>query len=415
MTNELKVSFYLKRESRLGKKQVEGKILYPITGKIIIGNSIAQFATKLKVEERLWHVKSGRATGKSRVAVELNQEINKINLLIHAHYKDIWERIGTVTALDVKSAFQGIASAQKTLLVLFSEMMREFQARIGIDRTSSSYKSYQTTYNHLKQFIRKKYKVSDIPFSRLDLPFIESFDFYLQVECKLKPASMVTIIIYLQKALRIAQHQNLISRPPFDGYKPPKIERQIRSLTTDELERFMSTSLPKRRLYYIRDLFVFSCFTGISYTDLKNLTWKEIVKEKDGSMWISSSRQKTGIPFNVKLLDIPLLIMKKYKGCAKGNLVFRVPTSTTVNNTLKKIATYCGIERNLCFHMSRHSFASQICLSQGVSIESVSRMLGHKDIRTTQRYAHVNNEKLGNDMKQLSLRLAGKFDYPVSK
>lgn len=180
------------------------------------------------------------------------------------------------------------------------------------------------------------------------------------------------------------------------------------------MERFISTPLPKSKLCYIRDIFVFCAFTGISYADLKKLTWKDVIREKDGSLWISTSRQKTGIHFNVKLLDIPLQIIKKYKGCAKGNLVFRVLTSTTLNNTLKKIAVCCGIEKSLCWHMSRHSFASQVCLSQGVSIESVSRMLGHKDIRTTQRYAHVNNEKIGNDMKQLSQRLAGKFDYPVN-
>ena len=118
------------------------KVAYPITGKIIIGNSIAQFATKLKVEEQLWHVKSGRATGKSRVAVELNRVINKINLLIHSHYKDILERNGRVTATDVKNAFQGIASTQKTLLVLFDEMMQEFHSRIGIDRAAGTYKGY---------------------------------------------------------------------------------------------------------------------------------------------------------------------------------------------------------------------------------------------------------------------------------
>jgi integrase len=414
MSNELKVSFYLKRESRLEKSSVGAKVTYPITGKIIIGNSIAQFATKLKVEERFWHVKSGRATGKSRVAVELNREINKINLLIHSHYKDILERTGTVTALDVKNAFQGIATTQKTLLALFDEMMQEFHSRIGIDRTASTYRGYQTTYKYLGEFLRKKYKVSDTPLTRLDLPFIEAFDFYLRVERGLKPATMITNIIYLQKVARIALHRNLISRPPFTGYKPEKPELQTRSLTKDELERFISTPLPKSRLCYIRDLFVFCAFTGISYADLKKLTWKEVIREKDGSLWISALRQKTGIPFNVKLLDIPLQIMKKYKECAKGDLLFRVPTTTIVNNTLKKIAVHCGIEKSLCWHMSRHSFASQVCLSQGVSIESVSRMLGHKDIRTTQRYAHVNNEKIGNDMKQLSLRLEGKFDYPVN-
>lgn len=411
MNNELKVSFYLKRESRLKKSSESENATYPIIGKIIIGNSIAQFSTKLKVEERLWHVKSGRAIGKSRVAVELNREINKINFLIHAHCKDILEHMGTVTAVEVKNAFQGIASTQRTLLVLFEEMMQEFQSRVGIDRSLGTYDGYRQSYNRLKCFIREKYKVSDIPLTRLDLPFIEAFDFYLRVERKLKLSSLTTTVIYLRKAARIALHRNLISRPPFEGYKPEKPEVQTRSLTREELERLISTPLPNPKLCFIRDIFVFSAFTGISYIDVKNLTWKEIFTEKDGSLWVSACRQKTGVPFNVKLLDIPLQIMEKYKGCAKADYVFLIPTLTTVSNALKKIAIACEIKTHLSYHVSRHSFASQVCLSQGVPIESVSRMLGHSDIRTTQRYAQVNNEKIGSDMKLLSQRLAGKFDY----
>jgi hypothetical protein len=169
-------------------------------------------------------------------------------------------------------------------------MMQEFHSRIGIDRSPSTYRGCQTTYKYLEQFLREKYKVGDIPLIRLDLPFIEAFGFYLRVKRGLKPATMITNIIYLQKAARIALHRNLISHPPFTGYKPEKPELQTRSLAKDELERFVSTFLPKSMLCYIRDLFVFSAFTGISYADLKKLTRKEIVREKDGSLWISSSR-----------------------------------------------------------------------------------------------------------------------------
>ncbi|KAA6307247.1 hypothetical protein EZS27_041085, partial [termite gut metagenome] len=150
MNNELKVSFYLKREGRLEKSCVGEDVAYPIIGKIIIGNSIAQFGTKLKVEEHLWNVKSGRAIGKSRIAVELNREINFINLLIHSRYKDILHRTGKVTAIEVKNAFQGIATAQKTLLVHFKNMAEEFRQRIGIDRAASTYPKYNVAYKNLE-------------------------------------------------------------------------------------------------------------------------------------------------------------------------------------------------------------------------------------------------------------------------
>lgn len=160
MNNELKVSFYLKREGSTERTEVNPDTVYPIVGKIIIGYSIAQFSSKLKIEERLWSVKSGRAIGKSRVAVELNREINFINLSIHAHYRDILERTGTVIAQDVKNAFQGIATAQKTLLVLFGEMMQNFQTHIGIDRAESTYRKYITIRKQVKRFLKVKYKSS---------------------------------------------------------------------------------------------------------------------------------------------------------------------------------------------------------------------------------------------------------------
>jgi len=411
MNTDLKVSFYLKREKKEEKRVAGDNPVFPVVGKIIIGKSIAQFSSKLKVDERLWNVKSGRATGKSHAVAELNREINKINLLIHSHYSEILKRTGKVTALEVKNAFQGIASTQKTLLVLFEEIMQEFYSRVGIDRARSSYLQYVGAYKHLQRFIKGKYNVRDIPLSQLDLSFIESFDFYLRVERRLKPASVNGIIIKLLSVVRIALHRNLINHPPFFGYKLERPEFQIRSLSKEEFERLVSTMIQSPDLCLVRDMFLFASFTGISYIDLKNLTWKEIITEEDGSRWISKSRQKTGIPFNVKLLDIPILIIEKYKGYSNNFLVFNVYCQAKINKLLKDVAKLCGINKALSFHQSRHTFASQVCLSQGVPIESVSRMLGHTDIATTQRYAHVNMEKIGSDMKQLSTRISGKYIF----
>ncbi|MDR1372091.1 MAG: phage integrase SAM-like domain-containing protein [Dysgonamonadaceae bacterium] len=175
MNTDLKVSFYLKREKKEQKRVADENSGYPVVGKIIIGKSIAQFSSKLKVEERFWNVKSGRAIGKSKIATELNRELNKINLSIHFHYSEILKRTGKVSALEVKNAFQGIASTQKTLLVLFDEIMQEFQLRIGIDRKQSSYLQYVNTRKHLQRFLKEKYNVKDIPLSQLNLPFIEDF------------------------------------------------------------------------------------------------------------------------------------------------------------------------------------------------------------------------------------------------
>lgn len=158
-------------------------------------------------------------------------------------------------------------------------------------------------------------------------------------------------------------------------------------------------------------MFLFSTFTGLAYADVHKLSWKDIITEDDGSLWISANRQKSHTEFNVKLLNIPIRIMEYYKGLAPDGKVFPHMSLGQVNVGLKRIARNCGINRALSYHMARCTFASQICLSQGVPIESVSRMLGHKHIETTQRYARLNNEKIGNDMQQLSARLATKFNF----
>lgn len=407
MNNELKVSFYIKRE----KSAANTSGIYPIIGKIIIGNTIAQFSSKLKVEERLWNVKSGRATGKSRQAVELNRAINKINLAIHTSYKDILKRTGKVTAVEVKNAFQGNVTTQKTVLVLFEEMMQDFKARIGIDRAASTYKQYEVLYSQLKDFLKVQYHVNDIPFGELDLPFIESLDFYFRVKRKMKARTVKARLVLFNKVVLLALHRNIINRHPFADFGTEKTTLQNKSLNSEELERLVSTPLKSATQRFIRDMFVFSVFTGISYADLKKLEWKDIIKESDGSLWISSERQKTKTAFNVKLLDIPIQIIEYYEGLADNDNVFPVMSLGQVNVGLKRIARHCKINRTLTYHMARYTFASQICLSQGVPIESVSRMLGHTSILTTQRYARLNNEKVINDMKQFAQRIANEFNF----
>ena len=389
MNNELKVSFYIKRE----KSAANACGIYPVIGKIIVGSTLAQFSSKLKVDERLWDVKSGRATGKSRQAVELNRAINRINLAIHASYKDILKRTGKVTAVEVKNAFQGVATAQTTVIALFEEMMRDFKARTGIDRAESTYKQYEVLHDQLKDFLKIQYHASDIPFTELDLPFIESLDFYFRVRRKMKARTVKSRLVLFNKVVLLALHRNIISRHPFAGFETEKITAQDKSLTPEELERLLSTPLKSATQRFIRDMFVFSVFTGISYADLKKLAWKDIIRENDGS------------------LDIPVQIMDYYEGLAEGDSVFPAMSLGQVNVGLKRIARHCKINRALTYHMGRYTFASQICLSQGVPIESVSRMLGHTNIQTTQRYARLNNGKIISDMKMFAERVANEFNF----
>jgi integrase len=403
MNENLKVLFYLK------KNQTKENGLSPVMGRITVGRTMAQFGAKLEADASKWNAKAGRMTGKSRHALEVNRRIDKINLSIHARYKELLTTAGKATAEEVKNAFQGIASTQETLLKVFAEHNETFRKRVGVDREEVTCKKYCNAYRHLSEFLQKKYHIRDMSFRQLTFSFIEAYDFYLRVELKMKPNTVLRSIIPLRKIVRMAQNRGLIPLDPFAAYKPERGKSEHRTLTGDELQKIMDTGFysPMRNL--VRDLFVFSSFTGLAYADIKKLTVRELVTTNDGRQWIITARKKTGTVSRIRLLDIPLQIIEKYRKDRIGETLFPVPGYTTVDVNLKRIDEICGIGRKLTFHMARHTFASQVCLSQGVPIETVSRMLGHKDIHTTQIYAAVSTGKISSDMAKLSRRIAGRF------
>jgi len=235
---------------------------------------------------------------------------------------------------------------------------------------------------------------------------MDAFVYYFRINRKLNLPLVKTKVVMLRKTVLKALRRNLIDNLPFGNFHLEKTEVQDRSLSADELDKLITTPLKSRTQRFIRDMFVFSTFTGLSFADLNKLTWKDIVAEDDGSRWISTCRQKTKTAFNVKLLSIPVQIMERYNESAYNERIFPIMNLGYMNIGLKRIASNCKIDRTLTFHMSRHTFASQICISQDVPIESVSRMLGHMDIRTTQRYARISNEKIINDMKRLSNKIS---------
>jgi integrase len=370
---------------------------------------VAGFSTRLQADESIWDVKSGRAFGKSKATTSLNRELNLIGVSVYARYRELSEKNGSVTAAEVKNAISGMASVQKTLLGLYDDMLDEFRTRVGIDRSEATLVEYKRAYRALSLFLKDKLHVHDIPLGKLDLDFIESFASFLRIDCRLQPSTVCIMVTPLRTVALMAVRRNMLPRYPFTGYTPETPARKVRSLSAEELERLLSTPLPTPTQNLLRDLFVYSCFTGLSHADLERMTWQNIQTDEKGGQWITMSRQKTGIPFQVKLLDIPAQIMEKYRGATEGNLVFPYISLGQVNVGLKRIARHCKIEKPLTFHMARHTFASQVCVSQGIPIESISKMLGHRNISTTQRYARVNKQKIGDDMKRFAMRIADKF------
>lgn len=373
--------------------------LCPLMGKITISgkkNSIVQFSTKLKVDSRLWNSTSQRCIGKSNVAIKTNREIEALLLLLRSRFDELSKVNDALTAIDVKNAFQGSEQSQIMLLQLFRNYNDEYKQRVGVNRTHNSLYKYQNTYNLTHEFINAKCKVKDVTLKSLDMLFVEQFDAFLRVDKKQLPNTRRGHIVRLTSVIKT----NGLN--PFKGYKCEQPIQRQRYLSQDDLNQLMTIKPSTNTRELVRDMFLFSVFTGICYCDIQNLTKEHIKQDKEGNLWIDTIRQKTGTPEKVLLLDIAKEIIAKYN---RGERLFPRMTYRSMMKQLKKLAAECGITRNLTFHMARHTFASEICISGGVPIESVSKAMGHKDITTTQRYAKVTYEKIDRDMTMLNRKL----------
>jgi integrase len=403
---EVKVSFYLKKN----EMKQDGKC--PLMVRLNVGEcSQAVFSAKMSVPADLWA--SGRATGKSHAANEINRQLDEIRASALSYYRELSAVRDGVTAEEVKNLLLGMASGQETLLSYFRRHNENFDKRIGVNRKKGSEKGYWHTLNHLTKFLKEKYRLSDIPFAALDRSFIDKFGLYLKIDRRLAPGTIVLLTTRLGTIIGEAITEGIITKNPFAGYEQEYPERQQKYLTRKELHKLMQAQLTKPKHYLIRDLFLFSCYTGIPYCDMCKLSEEDISIAEDGVVWIKTFREKTGIDYEIPLLEIPLQIIERYRGKASDGRLLPMFPNGELNRELKNIARICGITRRLTWHCGRHTYATEITLSQGVPIETVSRMLGHSQISTTQIYAKITNEKIDEDMKALEKRLAGRFKFVI--
>lgn len=372
-------------------------------------NSTTTFSSGIKIEPNLWEQKSQCCLGRKHISNSVNKEINSLLLDIRVHFNRLKEKKMHVIAEDVKNALLGIDPSPVKLLSLFKKHNEEYALRVGINRAKGSYKAYLNTYRLLSGFIQYEYKVTDVVIKRLDVSFIKAFEVYSREERKHKPSTTLGNINRLRHIVYKAIDQEIIGANPFSGFKIELPRREERYLPSYEFKKLIDTPLGTDNQYFIRDLFIFAAFTGLSYCDMSALTWSELIKDSEGYFWIKAQRKKTQTTMNVLLLGEAIKILNKYRGIAKNNKVFPMPTLSTINIHLKKIAKLCGIERNLSFHVARHIFASIICMENSIPIETIQQCMGHKDITTTQLYAKVTIKKIDEDLTALSERIEGEY------
>lgn len=400
MRSTFKVLFYLKRNAP--KKNG----LIPVMCRITVNGKISQFSCKLDVEEKTWNIELGRVSGRSTVAQETNRMLDKIRVGINKAYQDICDKDNYVTAEKVRNVFLGMGMNHETLLAVFRQHNEDYEKQVGKIKSLRSYWKYCIVYKHLEEFIKQRYKVSDIALKELAPAFITDFELFLRTEKNHCNNTVWSYMMPFRSIIFMAINNGWLQRDPFYAYSITKEETKRGFLSKEEINLLIKGTFKKPSYTLIRDLFIFCTFTGLSWTDMANLTKENLQTSFDGHLWIKTNRQKTGTESNIRLLDVAKHIIEKYDGMTDDNKLLPVPCYVNCKNSIKVIAKKCGIEKNVTWHCSRHTYATTVCLSNDVPIETLSKMLGHRSIRTTQIYAKITAEKVSRDMEKLSKQIA---------
>ena len=397
MRATFKILFFVNRS-----KEKNG--IVPIMGRVTINGSKAQFSCKHSVAVDMWDTKANKVKGKSKEARDINFALDNIKAQLIKHYQRISDREAFVTAEMVRNAYQGIGMEYETLLHAFDKHNSDFAKRIGKDRVKETFYNHRIARNHVADFIKYYYKRNDIGMNELTEDFLNQFCIYLRNEVGVQQATVKLYSTPLRSIVTHAHKNGLIPRDPFANVHISGGTNEREFLTEDEMRRLMSHKFDDPIKTLVRDVFAFGCLTGISFVDIRNLTTDNIITI-NGSRWISSVRQKTGIPFRVKLMESACKIIDRYEPFRRGKRLFNMFGNAWTNVKLKEVAEECVISKRLTFHMSRHSYAV-MAISNGMPIESVSKVLGHTKITTTQRYAKITVEKLDKDFSLLESKIS---------
>lgn len=390
-----------------GKIREDGTV--PIVARITVNGEMVHFATRMYIHPDRWLPKNYRTAGKTKEEKQINEMLEELRVLIRRKYDEMLRREEVITAGKLKNAITGLDQNATTLLQVCDRFIEDYTDLLKTEQCCrETYLRYKLTRNRLAEFMQARYRLPDMAVKELHPRFATDFDRWLRMNYRLTNNSTMKLMRQLKTMLHVGYLNGWSKNDPLAGYKLhfEKVDRGY--LTDEELDRLANKVFAMKRLEVIRDLFLFSCYTGLAYIDLKHLSADMLRRWPDGNLWIDTKRQKTDVPVHVRLLDIPIRLIEKYDGTVKGGLLFPVPSNQKVNSYLKEIASVCGIDKDLTFHMARHTFATTVTLANGVPIETVSKMLGHTNIQTTQIYARVIDTKINNDMEVLAGKLNAK-------
>ena len=352
----------------------------------------------------MWNSKSGKARGTSEEARSVNGFLETIRASLYEVHDRLLREDRPISATAIKDIYLGKEEKQYMLLEIFQDHNDQMKSLIGKGFTKGTLQRYNACKQHIEDYLAFRGKGKDIPVVDVDHKFITGFDHYLRSEKDCAHNTAQKYIVNFKKIIRIAHANQWIQKDPFFHWKGSWKSSEREFLTDLELQEMAEKDFDIPRLELVRDIFLFCCYTGLAFADVKKLSSEDIVINISGKKWIKTKRQKTKSLSSIPLLELPEAILQKYADhphVTSGKGVLPVLTNQKSNSYLKEIADVCGIKKNLTTHLARHTFATTVTLSKGVPIESVGKMLGHRSLKTTQIYAKVLDEKVGRDMEIL--------------
>lgn len=397
--------YFSLRESKQNKKG-----LSPIEVSISTNGERTYFITGKQVRSIDWNKEKQSVKGKSEDAKLINDYLTQLRNKIYLKEIELLQKGYLITPSLLKEAVLDKVEAlnEKTLLEVLEEHNTERKTMVGKTVAPATYWVFEYTGRLFKEFIQKKYERKDLYLREINLGFIQGFHAYLLGEKKMGQNSCTKHLKFLKKLLNLAVANSYISYNPVNAYKVEREPVDIDFLDEEELRKIINFDTPLPRLERAKDMFLFGCFTGLSYIDIKTLTPEHFEKDSAGRIWIKKRRVKTGVLSRIPLLPIAKLILDKYKG---GEKLLPIQDPADINKYLKDIAILCGINKRICFHTSRHTFASTVTLANNISLEVVSKMLGHTNTRMTAHYAKLIDKCIGEQMDKLMDTFTGDSDY----
>ncbi|MCZ8022994.1 MAG: site-specific integrase [Cyclobacteriaceae bacterium] len=406
MSRTISVTFFTRKD------RVDANGQSPIYMRIILNEKRLTIATKLIAKLKDWSDRTGKLKPNTEEARKINHMIDAFKMKAFDMQRELMQEGKEVSLDAIKAKWYGTEVEKPRMIIeIFKEHNAQMKALIGKEFAPRTFVRYETSLKHTVDYLQWKYQMNDIDVKKLNYEFISNYEFYLKSERKCDHNTTVKYLSNFKKIVHICIKNGWLTSDPFVGFKMTKREIERPFLVQEELDSIIEKKFSIERLKQVRDIFIFCCYTGLAYADVQKLSRDEITTGIDGEKWIWTSRQKTDTATRIPLLPQALEIINRYKdepSCLNKGRLLPVLSNQKMNGYLKEIADACGITKKMTFHTARHTFATTVTLSNGVPIETVSKMLGHRNLKTTQHYAKILDIKVGADMRVLRERLGEK-------